>query len=228
MAKPEPMMLVPGSAPYKFDLEYLPNNVQVMGKLGTITKERGVAISKKINELLLPLSAMYTAGATYGYTHGPRFGNRCGDNANIIISKFREAVYTVAKIVIAGWDSHPLKQAIIDNRTALFGDVDFTMFTTYHAFPLFYFSDVGLYIAIETTIRPSPQFIIGNTTADIEEFIRARYLVKDFAITEDIVTDWETVLRAQCAKSQGGSRRKTRRMRSKSRPRKTRQWTRLR
>ena len=232
MAIPAPIMIVPGSVPTHFDLQYLDYNgtyIKYMGKKGIITAN-SAAVELKIKELLLPLSAMYAAGATYGYTHGPRFGNRCGDNANIIISKFREKLYEVSKIVIAGWDtdSHSLKQAIIENRTKLFENPGMTMFTTYHAFPLFYFSDVNLFIAIETTISPAPQFIIGNTTADIEEFIRNRYLAKDFAITPDIVTDWETALKAQCVRSQGGSRRKTRRLRSKSRPRKTRQWTRLR
>jgi hypothetical protein len=235
MATPAPIMIVPGSVPYHFDLQYLDYNgtyIKYMGKKGIIIANSD-AVELKIRELLPPLSEMYAAGAIYGYTHGPRYGNRCGDNANIIISKFREARYEVAKIVIAGWDtdSLSLKQAIIENRSALFENLGMTMFTTYHAFPLFYFSDVNLFIAIETTIRPTPQFIIGKTTADIEEFIRNRYLVKDFAITQDIVTDWETALKRQCERSQGGSGRrksKTRRLRSKSRLRKTRQWTRLR
>jgi hypothetical protein len=219
-------LFIPDAAPYAFELFelHLPSSVfKIMGKLGILTGNKDAIIAKV--KLLIPDLLLY-------YSSRIGFGNICGANADFIVSKFREK-YSVSKILIAEWThqtKYDIRPLIIKNREELFGNGDSTMFTSYHAFPLFNFEDVGLFIAIETTICPAPQFIIGTNPDEIAEFIKNRYLVEKFFITGDITTSWINIVHSRKG---GYSRKKTskslkKRVRSKSRSHKRRQWTRLR
>jgi len=210
-------LLAPRTSPYPFELSDFPFEgavYKVMGKPGMLTANM-MHVPAKVADLLPQLLKLYKAGSIC-------LGNRCGDNANFIIAEFRKKRYSVRKILVSGWHSFSREEthAIQEQRSELFGFIGMTMFTTYHAFPLFYFPDIDLYIAVETTIRATgPQFIIGKTEADIVDFIVNRYLVKNIAITEDIVKGWNEIIPWH-----GGTqkRSKTRKMRSKSRLRKRR------
>ena len=210
-------LFIPEASPYAFEMLnlHLPRGAyQIMGKLGILTGHKD-AIIAKVGLLLPDLLPHYSSRVG--------FGNICGANADFIVSEFRKK-YRVSKILIAEWthqtkyDIHPL---ILKNREELFGSGGSTMFTTYHAFPLFHFADVGLFIAIETTICPAPQFIVGTNPGEIEEFIKNRYLVEKFLITDDITTSWSNIFYSK----KGGYRRtntRKRRVRSKSRLRRRR------
>jgi len=233
-----PSLTIPHSAggfrdyPFELaDINFLSKTYKIMSNPGIITTHAD-KITAILSVLIPKLEELYSAGLRYNsYEYGPRYGNRCGDNAKVITTKLREQGYTISKIYILGErpSSTDIMESVLENRTKLFGEVYATMFTGgYHAFPLFHFTDVGLYIAIETTISPSPQFIVGISIEDILSFIKNRYVVTKYHNTEDNTSSYNE---SGWTAFGGGPRRrksKTRRLRSKSRLHKKRQWTRLR
>ena len=124
--------------------------------------------------------------------------------------------YDLAKIIIGDWPATDIETtAKLERRTALFGNRGLTMFVSYHAFPLFYFSDVNLYIAIETTLCDDTyklQYIIGESPEQIELFIKKLYLANKFIITRDYTKQWYELIYP----SKGGHKR-NRKMYRKSR-----------
>ena len=183
--------------------------------LASILMSQKDVLNKNIDAILAKVTELTKEIIPFYSSLHIKHSNVCGPNTDYII-KTLTGRYDVAKIIIGDWPATDIETtAKLERRTALFGDRGLTMFVSYHAFPLFYFSDVNLYIAIETTLCDDTyklQYIIGESPEQIELFIKKLYLANKFIITRDYTKQWYELIYP----SKGGHKR-NRKMYRKSR-----------
>ena len=184
-------------------------------ELASILMSQKGVLNKNIDAILAKVTELTKEIIPFYNSLHIKHSNICGPNTDYII-KTLTGRYDLAKIIIGDWPATDIETtAKLERRTALFGNRGLTMFVSYHAFPLFYFSDVNLYIAIETTLCDDTyklQYIIGESPEQIELFIKKLYLANKFIITRDYTKHWYELIYP----SKGGHKR-NRKMYRKSR-----------
>jgi hypothetical protein len=151
---------------------------------------------KKIIGEILPLYSVYG---------GLKYANECGPNAKYIFNYYKGKYDVKILYICDNTISHNKMNNVLASRKLFFGPVGLTMgCTSYHAFP--FFSDEGIYFAIETTICTPTiklQFIFGKSEEEVLDVITNRYKMKKLKLTTNSTKNWYEFL------MYGGGKKKT-------------------